>query len=575
MIQDIDAIASLIERGELVLFVGAGISLAEPSGMWGFQQLQNELLWALCQNLEPELKSSYGRIYEEIREKRVSSEIAGRFLAVPPEYVFQLCNQAMLLKNGTAEYYELQSLNVFSDSVPNQNHLTLAHLLTTGHIPAIFTTNFDVLIESAIDQLPQELRNKRTIRRCWKREHFEEVGVGEPTIFKLHGTVDDLRSIVVSLDEIGKSATLGKPRSLRYFLERYYVLFLGYRGADIDIFSYLATTDCKGMLWNTRSEEHILPKVRRLLTKQNGRVVRGDLCDILDQISEKLRFPKVEAAWDLSQEPRDLAEDLLEWASNVDTPSKLIVMGDLWEYVGEWRKAARFFRSGLEWTREAQSQALENVFLGRLVKLWSGRKRFGEARNYCATLFENAAKLSPPLRLYEYVHALQMMALIEVHEDPRKGIMLLSQSMEYQERLEEIDDKTRRLRGDILLNAGKIVHQSQLLSEALEFYSSALAIYDEFGNVHGRAKALANEGSIFLAQGKVDDCIHLYKEAEYLFGETGDVCELSVALLNLAKAYYSKGNAEEAREYATRAMEYFELLSDKKRYQTASQFVKD
>ena len=157
---------------------------------------------------------------------------------------------------------------------------------------------------------------------------------------------------------------------------------------------------------------------------------------------------------------------------------------------------------------------------------------------------------------------MRLMALIESKRDIGRAIKLLIQVFEYQDKLEAIDKKLRYMRGDILSNAGDTLFKVNARREALEYYKLALPIYDECGDVAGRARVLANIGSILLEENQPKECINHYKEAEYLFAATGDVYPLSRVLLNLARACHKDGSTQEAKDYAVRAMKYFEILGD-------------
>lgn len=563
---------NLIERRELFIFVGAAISMAKPSGLPDFRKLQNEIIWALCHELEPSLRNTYQHVYEEIGDRKVTTEIASRFLTIVPEYLFALCKRGMLHKQD-ADYYELQPLNTFRNRIPNQNHLTIAKLLTGGHIPAVFTTNFDLLIESAVDQIEHERKQSLQITKYWRVEHFNEINGDSPKLFKLHGCIDDFESIVITLDEIGKRAVFGS-KSLAYFLENHYVLVSGYRGADIDIFSYFASAKCRGIIWNDLSEENILPKVKSLLKKQNGNVVTGDLGNIFSEISCKLDLGNLDVDYDIKSEPIHFEQEFAKWASKIEMPSRICIIGDLWEYLGERTVAKEFFASGLESTFEIGNELIHNVFLGRLAALSLKRRKYKEANDYCLKMLHNAESFPRELRLHEYIDTKELMGLIEAKQDIKRGVDLLIESLGYQEQLEKIDENTRYLKGDILLNVGKMLQESRLFDDAMGFYQDALASYDEFGNIHGRARILANVGSVLLERGRFDDCIRHYKEAEYLFSETGDIFGLSKILLNLTKTYYNADENHFVREYAPRAMAYFEILTDEENYNIARELLR-
>lgn len=568
----IDEIVSLIRHHDLFIFVGAGISIAKPSSLLTFRELQNQMIWALCHNLEPLLKDSYRPIYNAINSEEYNDPTVFKLLNVPPEYLFMLCKKG-IMTNDSEKYLALEPLNALRGDHPNQNHLILANLLLRGYIPAIFTTNFDLLIESAIKRVTS--RKRRSINRCWRIEQFIKASGKTPALFKLHGSVDDLDSIVISLDEIGKRAALGKLNLLQSFLENHYVLFSGYRGADIDIFGYLASTKCKGIIWNARFENSIIPKIRKLLDIKNASLIVGDTGYVFKQILKSLNIivPRVEENNSANRVEvlERYYESFVRWADKIEISSKLAIVGDLWEYIGEWEKAIIFFNSGLKMADNSNDIYMKDHFLGELAGLFYNIGKYQEAWNYCIILQSNAEKLPPARRLPTYIDTLQLMGLIEARSDAKKGYNYIMQSLDYQEQLEEIDHEFRYEKSRILINAGSILHNTKHLDEAAECYKRALPICDEFGDIRGRATILENLGSIFLAQERYDECFSLYGDAEYLFYETGDLSYLSKFLLNLAKAYYRKDIKKKARELAQIAMEYFRILSDKENLKIAQQ----
>lgn len=573
----IDEIVALIRQHDLFFFVGAGISIAQPSFLLTFSELQNQIIWALCHDFEPPLKENYRPIYDAINAEEYHDPTVRKFLNIPPEYLFELCKKEILGINNSEEYLALEPLNAFRGSLPNRNHLILVDLLLRGFIPAIFTTNFDFLIDHAIERASSKAR--KNINRRWRKEQFITANTKTPTLFKLHGSVDDLESIVISLDEIGKRAASEKLNSLQHYLEKYHVYFCGYRGADLDIFSYLASTKCKGIIWNARRENSIISKIRTLLDAQDGSLIVGDLGPILEQLAKNLNLVVPSLDSDISQNHSHVLEgyykSFVGWAGKVATSSKLAIIGGLWEYLGEWDKALQYFNAGLELSGTSGDINTHNTFLQKLAGVSYELGNYREAKDSCSILLHNADNLAPPLRLYQYINTLQLMGLIESKEDIMKGAMLLTQSLGYQEQLEKIDPKTKYLKGDILLNIAKMFYNAHLLDEALGYYKSALTLHDEFGDIQGRAMILANIGSIFLQKEQYNDCIDLYGDSEYLLNETGDIPNLAKIHLNLARAYHKMGILNKSKEYAQSAIKYYKILSDVENVEIAIQLLKE
>ncbi len=568
----IDRIIELIEKRELVFFVGAGISIAKPSNLLNFIELQNKTIWALNHELPPNLRKYYEQIYYEIERGEVESTVGRKFLNIPPEYVYKLCKESLICKDSNNKNFSIEPLNIFRNAKPNKNHFTLAKLLLGKYIPTVFTTNFDLLIENSIQQLSKEEDSK--IVKKWKLDQFAIVDNSIPTFYKLHGCINDPSSIVISLDEIGKRCTSSKLTSLKYYLENYYTIFLGYKGADLDIFSYLATSRCKGIIWNTRSEESTLEKIKKLLKVKNGYFIIGDLCDIFETLMAKFKFCQNNNIGTEKSKNESGFDNFTRWSKNSEIYSKIVIIGDLWSYTEYWGKALEFYKFGWKWSKESNQKDIESIFIGRMASVFYKINKYNDVVNCCNLLINNAKGFSPALRLLEYITSLQLLGLVEAKSDPQKANNYFIQCLKYQEKLEKIDKYTRYKKIDILINAGNNLFKGKLFDEAKEIYNNALIICDEFGDVHGRARVLANIGSINLEQNKLDNSISLYKEAEYLFEETSDINELADVLLNLSKAHYRKKIKKKAKQYARKAMIYYDVLLANEQYNNALEIIK-
>lgn len=189
--QDVNFIVDLIQKKELVFFAGAGISLSAPSNLILFKNLQNDMIWSLYQELSEKLKQAYQTVYDEIDKDKIQSETAKKYINMPPEYIFESCRKDIARKDGEViKNYALTPLNSLKNANPNLNHLYLSQFLLTGDTPAVFTTNFDLLLENALNKLSGNgiIKNSVKIDKHWKWEHFKKAKyppLGQ--YFKVHG----------------------------------------------------------------------------------------------------------------------------------------------------------------------------------------------------------------------------------------------------------------------------------------------------------------------------------------------------------------------------------------------------
>ena len=118
-----------------------------------------------------------------------------------------------------------------------------------------------------------------------------------------------------------------------------------------------------------------------------------------------------------------------------------------------------------------------------------------------------------------------------------------------------------------------VFYRAGLLDDSKGCCKNALEIYDEFGDVQGRASVLVCIGDIFLEQKKYNDCLVFYKEAEYLFNETGNIFNLPKILRNIAIVFFKKDHRIEARKYAEKSLVYCEIISDQERCNKVKQLL--
>lgn len=456
---DVNQISDLIRKRKLVFFTGAGISNSNPSNLILFKDLQNKMIWALCQDFSKELKRTYSSIYKEINEGRDKSNSASKFMDIPPEYIFELCKKNIFCGNEDSDYYELGPLNSLKNANPNLNHLYLARFLLTGNTPAIFTTNFDLLIESGLDRLANDIKSNIRINKHWKWGHFKknEYSSGGQ-YFKLHGCIEDFESMAVSLNDIGKRCANQLP-ALKYYLENYYVLFTGYKGADLDIFSYLATTQCKGIIWNGYTENGIIPKIRHLLKKQKANIIIGNLTDILNKVSSKLGLPNLNLDVVQKHPQRDFLNDFVSWANKIEPISKITILGDLWDYIGELEIALEIFYSGYNLAQQHYDKYTETLLLGRIASIFYKKKKYKKVRKLCNLALDDAEKFPEALKLYQHINTFQLLGLVAAHTNLKTSAKFFKKALDSQEKLEKINSPSRYRKAEILSNLANVFYR--------------------------------------------------------------------------------------------------------------------
>jgi len=208
-------IADSARSKALSLWVGAGIS-------WPVFPLGNGLkfyiLEKLCDN--PELRGLHERRLQQ--QKDIGLRIEEWPLEAFVESIYR--NEASIVST---------LCKVFQVGSPKKNHLIIAKLVGKGIMRSVLTTNFDLLIERALEA--QGWRKLDDYLVYHSEDQFSALyGDALPAIIKLHGSADDENSIRVTLSQVSRrTLTESRGRVLTRFLsDEGDVLVLGYSARD-------------------------------------------------------------------------------------------------------------------------------------------------------------------------------------------------------------------------------------------------------------------------------------------------------------------------------------------------------
>jgi hypothetical protein len=208
--------AAAAERPKVVLFIGAGRSLAPPACCPLWNMLMHELLLAgACAHdaLKPLAESA-------LHAAENGSE------PIKPETTCQILHSNL----GVGALGFLDLLAVGS---PNVDHFYIAALAKQGAVPLIITTNFDTLIEDALTatRVPLQMRVRNLDRWPAKKKPV--------TVFKPHGCLTDPAAIIMTARHAGRALPTRTANSLRAALDDAVLLIDGYSGNDDDLFPEL------------------------------------------------------------------------------------------------------------------------------------------------------------------------------------------------------------------------------------------------------------------------------------------------------------------------------------------------
>jgi len=226
-------IADSVRLRQLSLWAGSGISHEPPSALPLANELKFYVLEQICDF--GDLRGLYESRLQE------GKDIGEKIRSYPLEAFLEGISENHDILRSIAE--------VFRQGSPNSNHITIARLLQRGLVREVLTTNFDLLIEKALEQTGEHIGVNYEV--YFTEDEFSGIDTHPPlpAIFKIHGSAGDEGSMRVTLSQVASQRlSQGRAKVLEHFLasERGIVLVLGYSASDdFDINPVLSAIDPK------------------------------------------------------------------------------------------------------------------------------------------------------------------------------------------------------------------------------------------------------------------------------------------------------------------------------------------
>jgi len=200
----------------IVILAGAGVSAGWPSAVPAWKALNRLIVHALCDRLESGLRRPDW--LSQIRALIDQQRDADRF---PPEY------QAQLIEEMCGERY-FRALQALDIDLVNSAHDAIAALAATGRVRAIVTTNFDRLIELALE--------RRGVAHgvAYDDAGFTNLGAaGALPVIKIHGSVSNHLSMIDTLKQRRRGRSAALQQCLAPLHSGYWI-YAGFSAADLE-----------------------------------------------------------------------------------------------------------------------------------------------------------------------------------------------------------------------------------------------------------------------------------------------------------------------------------------------------
>jgi hypothetical protein len=263
------------ERKRFVLFCGAGIS-KESSISSGHDILIDTL----------------GKIYQQEHQKETfTAEEIEKWYQQKEDLKDMTYSEVLDLIYPGMEQKRLYLNNFFGGKLPGESHKAIAKMVKLGLIRFIVTTNFDNLIEKALDL--EGLNDKYSVistndqarnSDSWDKVEFCRV-------YKIHGDKDQgpIRNSPKELEKLDEYLE----RDFQELINRHGVIILGYAGEDEGVIRCFERREYHRypIYWQYRTD--VNKRVENMIFNQDGVLIKHDsasgfLIELLDRI-ERVR----------------------------------------------------------------------------------------------------------------------------------------------------------------------------------------------------------------------------------------------------------------------------------------------
>jgi NAD-dependent protein deacetylases, SIR2 family len=456
-------------------------------------------------------------------------------------------------------------LNIYGLGEPNTNHIFIAKLAKNGFINTIYTTNFDLLIEKALEN--EGLKENIDFKVYYREEDFDDIDTifenGDSNfirLFKIHGSVRvnsntiDLVSIRTTIKSVSNKALSDQRKNaIRHLFssgKQDTVLVMGYSCSDIlDINVYI----------NSIKNEKNLKKVVYLKHGAIEGEFRNDEFDKdiasfndfkINEYPFKSFLGKI-----LIKNTDDFVKEL--WRNVLDSGNDI---------KPEFKHHVDYLKYINEWIEVLSESALKDLIIGRLFAAILDYKKSIEYYEKNLKIIKNPN--NEPYNMdteyfWKYRTAVCYLSLgmsnYEINEDT-SAIKYFKKSAEL-----FLDIKHKKGIAKCLSCLGGIYFKKGNNPHAIDCFEKSLEINVETHNRKEIANCYASIGACHFELGNLDETIANYQKAEQVCKNEGYMDSLALCHTNLGATYGEKGDLEKAMEKLDESLKISLYLGNKQR----------
>jgi len=467
-------------------------------------------------------------------------------------------------------------LDIFGNGEPNDNHIFIAKLVKLGYLKTILITNFDLLIEKALEK--EGLKENIDFVKYYKEKQFPEVDFDDvydkTRIFKIHGSIDDRDSIRTTMESIeNKSLSEKRMKVIKHLFstgKHKKVLILGYSCSDIfDITPQIQSIgkDKKEIIFIEHCEEKIEEnsdiRIREKINdnenpfkKFQGKWKKCDTDDLIEKLWTSFK--------DIFGEYKSIKSET-EWKTYIDDWIKELektkglnyfISGSTLSDISSYKKAIDYYGKSLEILKEERDKAgIATCYVG-LGNAYSNMGYFNKAiecHEKATEIFKERKNKKEESTCYNNLGK-------AYHEsgDLDKATEYYTKALDI---FKEIGDKLSE--STVYMNLGSIRGEIGDFNEAIRYHKKSLGIYIRIGNNSGKSTCYLNLGNAYCGLRKFDEAIRYYKKSLEIKKKIGDRKGESKCCMGLGNAYHGLGDFKKAIEFHENSLEISNEIENK------------
>lgn len=492
-------------------------------------------------------------------------------------------------------------LEIFGQGEPSTTHDFIAGLIKRGYITTVMTTNFDQLIEKALENIG--FKKDADYLVYITEEDFSKIDWNDTKkckIIKIHGCVSDKNSMAITLGEVAKM-TIGQHRAKTvnsFFSSRinHSVMVLGYSCSDI----FDISPEIERMI-NEMSEIHFIDHIFNDATRTETinlkevsnpfRAFDGTRYYVNTDVllaSLGRHFFKKEPVF--KQYTVDWKQKVEQWTQEAITFSygiKYHIAGRLLYDVGEYDRAITVWNQGIPFAQKEKNQVFFYSLLGNLGMAYNAFGQYSLAKS-CLEESVNACEQLGNIQGF----IAQSQALGNIYRnigEYEKAITVFKKIISVAKKNQEIyglcsslgnlanvynqihsPDETievlkegipialvsghKQFEGSMKCNLGVAFAQKGDLKKAAFYIEESVQITRSIGDKNGECMALINLSNVALSSGDYESCAVTSKAALKIAIAMGLKQNEAGANYNIGSAFYWKGEFKEAIPHLEKAL---------------------